>query len=210
MDTRVKETDWAQKYRPTRMEDMILPAAIKKSLLAMRDRQQGPSLLLHGPAGVGKTTVGMLINNENTVKINCSTRNGLEMVRQLDQNARCGSLMEGVRVVLLDEADNLRAEAQAGLRGVVEDLSFANMFVFTANCPDRLIEPLHSRLVSIEFGQMRGNQELRSSMIERASQIIQAEEIDVDPAIIRAIVNKHYPDMRQVLKRLQFEIGMLA
>ena len=208
MDTRVKETDWAQKYRPARMEELILPAAIKKSLLAMRDSQQGPSLLLHGPAGTGKTTVGMLINVENTVKINCSTRSGIEMVRHLDQSARCGSLVDGVRVILLDEADNLRAEEQAGLQSVVEDLSLTNLFVLTANRPSKLVGPLHSRLLSIDFGLMQGDQALRSAMTERAAAIIKAEQIEVDPAIIRAIVNKHFPDMRKVLKTLQFEIGM--
>ena len=208
MEMRVKETDWAQKYRPASLEELILPAAIKKSLVAMRDSQQGPSLLLHGPAGTGKTTVGMLINAGNTVKINCSTHNGIDMVRHLDQSARCGSLVDGVRVILLDEADNLRAAEQAGLQSVVEDLSFTNVFVLTANRPSKLNGPLHSRLHPIDFGLMQGDQALRSAMTERAIQIIQAEEIDVDLSIIRAIVNKHFPDMRQVLKTLQFEIGM--
>ena len=66
MKTIENQTDWAQKYRPTRLEDMILPSSIKNSLLAVREKASGPSLLFTGRAGIGKTTAASLINPINT------------------------------------------------------------------------------------------------------------------------------------------------
>ena len=47
---------FVEKYRPSTIEECILPASVAKSMSAFVESQTMPNLLLHGPAGCGKTT----------------------------------------------------------------------------------------------------------------------------------------------------------
>lgn len=210
MKAKNSNTDWAQKYRPTCLEEMVLPMAWKQALIQQRDQSEGLSLLLHGPAGSGKTTAGMLINPSHTHKINCSVQNGIEMVRNLVEMTNRNYLFGGMRVVLLDEADYLTREAQAGLRATMEDHSSENMYVFTANLVSNLIQPLQSRLMALDFSQIAGDINLRDEMVARATHVLQQEQIEATPSQVSAVVREHFPDMRQVLKKLQFQFGLMA
>lgn len=204
------ETDWAQKYRPQRLEDIVLPRPNKEMLINLRDKKEGLSLFLHGAAGTGKTTVANLINPENTNKFNCSLNNGINLIRGIVSEFSSHSLIgDGQpRVILLDEADYLSEEAQAGLRGAIEMLSKTNMFVLTANFPERILDSLHSRLYSIDFSQLRGNTKLQKEMLSRAYEILKNEGVqEPDESAVEEIVRKHFPDMRKVLKELQGKFG---
>lgn len=205
MEKLENQGDWAQRYRPQRLEDVILPSAIKQRLITMRDSGEGPSLLLHGRAGTGKTTVASLLNPENTHKINCSLKNGIKDVRRLE-GLSAVALWGGTRLVLLDEADSLTHESQTALRGLLEDLSGCNRFVLTANYPANFIEPIRSRVVEIDFGAMAGNQAMKLEMLDRVHQVLINEGVtDFDINIVRAIVDKRFPDMRRILKDLQYQ-----
>jgi len=205
MLTHANQVDWAQRYRPRQLEDMVLPPSFKQRLIKIRDSNAGPSLLLHGSAGTGKTTVAELINPENTHKINCSIYKGINDVREL-QKYRAIPLFGGRRVIVLDEADALTTDAQAALRGVMEDLSFSSMFIMTANYPDCLLAPLRSRVYEIDFSVLAGNQAMKVTMQQRVREILANEGIDdVDDHVIRAIVENRFPDMRRILKDLQYQ-----
>ena len=207
MEIQKYETDWAQKYRPSKLEDMILPSSIKNPLIAIRDKGVGPSLLFSGRAGLGKTTAAMLLNSKNTLKINCSDKNKIADVRELDNCAsKSVYLDDGMRIIVMDESDYLTASAQAALRATLEKMSCINLFVFTANEPKRLIKPIHSRLMPINFDDIFGDAKLKAEMVERACEIIENEQLNVkDKRIVQEIVNNHFPDMRSLLKKLQFE-----
>ena len=46
---------WVEKYRPTKIEDCILPDSIKKTFKEFLLKGEVPNLLLCGTAGTGKT-----------------------------------------------------------------------------------------------------------------------------------------------------------
>ena len=46
-----------EKYRPSIVEDCILPASIKEVFQGFVNQGELPNLLLSGTAGVGKTTI---------------------------------------------------------------------------------------------------------------------------------------------------------
>ena len=48
---------WVEKYRPSTIEECVLPEDLKTRFQAFVDSQNIPNLLLSGSAGVGKTTV---------------------------------------------------------------------------------------------------------------------------------------------------------
>lgn len=206
MDTNQNQTDWAQKYRPTRLEDVVLPLVFRNRLIHMRDTGEVQPLLLHGKAGRGKTTVGMLINVDNVYKINCSIRNGIDTIRQLESFVT-PSLDGSRRVVLMDEADNLSKDAQKGLRGLIEDLSICNHFVLTANYLNDISDPIRSRCEEVNFDLLDGDLLLRDEMTQRCLKILKNEKVEhVDKSMVGEVVRRNYPDMRKVLNRLQNEV----
>jgi replication factor C small subunit len=200
-----QHTNWAQKYRPQQLEDMVLPSAVMKKLTSIRDNYTGLHLLLHGSAGTGKTTAAKLINPDGNYYLNCSLDNSLHTVETIARNCTSRMIYDGLRIVILDEADYLTDKAQAALRGVIENCSSENLFVFTANDPSKLIGPLHSRLHAINFSHISGNADLIKSMVDRVINIHKNEGVEANRTIVETVVRECYPDMRKVLMRLQAE-----
>lgn len=201
------DTDWAQRYRPTTIDELILPLSLTEKLNRIMADSGGMSLLFHGSPGCGKTTAALLINPENTYFINCTTSNSIEMVRGLSRSCSSRPLNGGRRLVLLDEADGLTKDAQAALRGAVESLSPVNDFVMTANHPDRLIDAIKSRLLPVSFDAVR-DPELVRRIEARLTAILRMEgHASPAPGFVKAIVRREFPDIRRMLKCLQFEVG---
>ena len=52
---------WVEKYRPSTIDDCILPLNIKNTFKDFIEKGEIPNLLLSGPPGIGKTTVAKTI-----------------------------------------------------------------------------------------------------------------------------------------------------
>ena len=206
METINIQTDWANKYRPKTFDELILPKRLEARLRAVSDAGQGMSLMLYGQPGCGKTTTGMLLNPENLYMINCTVENSIHTIRRLGQTCSSLTLNGTKRLVLLDEADYLSDDAQAALRGLVESHAMANDFVMTVNKPNRLSEAIRSRFLPIHFDFIKSN-EMIGCFTNRLKEIAVNEGHDnLDISVISGIVKTSFPDFRNMIKRLQFEL----
>jgi DNA polymerase III delta prime subunit len=199
--------DWAQKYRPTAIQDVILPTNLKESLEKIINQNGGISLLFWGRPGCGKTTVGQLINPSETYQIDCTTSRSIDMVRSLERYCSTFSLEGSRKLVLLDEADHLSKDAQNAFRGVVERFSVSTDFVMTANNPNIFSEPIRSRCYPVHF-DVTSDPSMEEQFVTRVTEVLSQEGIkDFDIERVREIVKTNFPDLRRTLKQVQFELG---
>jgi DNA polymerase III delta prime subunit len=110
----------------------------------------------------------------------------------------------GRKVIILDEADYLTPEAQAGLRGAIEEFSDNCSFIFTCNFKSRLIDALHSRCSVVDF-TLKNEEKPKMAMqlSKRLSNILDQEGVQYDKAVVQQLVAKYFPDYRRTLNELQ-------
>ena len=200
---------WTEKYRPQNIEECILPDRLKKPFQEYVNQKNIPNLLLHGGAGVGKTTVAKAMCNEigcDFMVINGSDESGIDTFRVKIKNyASSMSFAGGRKVIIIDEADYLNPNStQPALRNAIEEFAGNCSFIFTCNYKNRIIEPLHSRCAVIDFGLKNGEKaKMASAFFKRIQSILQSESVDYDDKVIAELVKKHFPDFRRVINELQ-------
>ena len=197
-----------EKYRPHTVEDCILPDRIKSVFTEYVNEGNIPNLMLTGPAGCGKTTIAKAMCEQlglNHLFINSSDERGIDMLRtKIKGYASTVSLTGGRKVIILDEADYLTPEAQAALRGAIEEFSDNCSFIFTCNFKARLIDALHSRCAVVDFG-LKGDEKPKMAvkMLKRLEQILATEGITYDKAVLVKLIERYFPDYRRLLNELQ-------
>lgn len=199
---------WVEKYRPHKIEDCILPESIKSTFQEYVDRKEIPNLLLTGSAGVGKTTIAKALCEEvgcDYIVINGSDDNGVDYIRIKVKNyASSMSLSGGRKVIIIDEADYLTHNAQAALRGSIEEFAINCSFIFTCNFKHKIMDALHSRCSVVEFKLQNGQKaKMAAQFFKRIEWILSTEGVTYDKDVVAAVVMKHFPDNRRVLNELQ-------
>ena len=206
---------WVEKYRPTNIQDCILPEEVKKQFQQFIAKGEVPNLLLSGSAGTGKTTIARALCNE----LGCDyiVINGSDEGRQIDtlrtkikQFASAVSFEGKTKVVILDEADYMnRDSVQPALRAFIETFSENCRFIFTCNYSNRLIEPLHSRTTVIDFKLAPSDKPvLASKFLKRMEYILNNEGVDYNQRVLAELLNKYFPDYRRVINELQrYSVG---
>lgn len=199
---------WVEKYRPSKVEDCILPDALKKTFQEYVNRKEIPNLLLSGTAGVGKTTVAKALCEEvgcDYIVINGSDESGIDVLRTKIKNyASSVSLMGGRKVIIIDEADYLNPNStQPALRGAIEEFASNCSFIFTCNFKNRIIDPIHSRCTVIDFKVNGSKAKMAAQFFKRVEWVLEQEGVKYDKEVVAAVITKHFPDNRRILNELQ-------
>ena len=177
---------WVEKYRPSTIDECILPDSMKKTFKEFIASGELPNFLFCGGAGVGKTTVAKALCNEIGAEylfINGSEESGIDILRSKIKNfASSVSLTDAKKVVILDEADYLNANStQPALRGFIEEFSNNCRFIFTCNFKNRIIEPLHSRCAVVEFKVENSEKpKIAAGFYRRVLDILSQENVEKD------------------------------
>ena len=207
---------WTEKYRPTTIDDCILPESIKKTFKDFLNKGEVPNLLLSGPPGCGKTTVAKALCKE--VGVDVYVINGSDEGRFLDtvrNNAKNFASTVSLsseakhKVIIIDEADNTTPDVQLCLRAFTEEFVGNCRFIFTCNYKNKIIQPLHSRCAVIDFSiNGKQKQEIAAQFFQRLVSILDGERIEADKKVLAQLVQKHFPDWRRVLNECQrYSVG---
>jgi DNA polymerase III delta prime subunit len=196
---------WVEKYRPKTIDGYVFKdEAQRKQVKKWIEEQTIPHLLFSGNAGIGKTTLAKILFNQldinplDILEINASRTNSVDDVRDKITNFVKMIPFGSFKIVLLDEADYLSVNAQAALRGVMEEYHHISRFILTCNYPNKIIPAIHSRCQGFHIAKVDAVE-----FTARVAEILISENVTFDLDVLDTYVKATYPDLRKCINMVQ-------
>ena len=200
---------WVEKYRPTKLSEIINQTEIIGSLKALiKDPTDMPHLLFSGSAGVGKTTTALCLSRQIlgeyakdcTLDLNASDERGIGMVREkVKKFSRFAGMVDvPFKIIILDEADEMTSDAQTALRRIIEDAAKICRFILIANNVSKIIQPIQSRCAAFKFTSVS-----EEDVIARLEEIAKNEKVKTDKKGLKAIYEYTEGDLRHAINLMQ-------
>ena len=211
---------WIEKYRPTKLNDIVSQTNIIKLLKIYIKNRTLPHLLFYGPPGTGKTSViisyAKQLYKKNypymVMELNASDERGIEVVRnrikqfvmsdnvfyELDTKSNKKVKKKIFKLVILDETDAMTDDAQAILRHIVERYTENARFCLICNYIKKINPALQSRCSAFRFSPIND-----SDMNKKLIKVIKKENIPFSKSGINSIILNSNGDLRKALNILQ-------
>ena len=199
---------WAEKYRPKTLDEIVNQEEIVSRLKKFVEEKNMPHLLFAGPPGTGKTTAAHCLAHdlygENyrqyMLELNASDERGIDVIRSKVKEFARTRVAANIpfKIVLLDEADNMTADAQQALRRLMEMYTATTRFILIANYPSKIIEPIQSRCAVFRFTPLK-----KEDVVSRLKWIADQEKVEYDLEALEAIYELSEGDMRRAINVLQ-------
>ena len=199
---------WVEKYRPRTLKEVVGQEEVVQRLMGYVERKNIPHLLFSGPPGTGKTASAIALARDlfgenwrdNFIEMNASDERGIDVVRhKIKEFARTAPIGDApFKIIFLDEADALTADAQAALRRTMEMYSKICRFILSCNYVSRIIEPIQSRCAVFKFRPVP-----KEAMKERLLEICEKEGVKITEDGMEALIYVANGDFRKAINALQ-------
>jgi len=199
---------WTEKYRPKDFSEIKGQEQIVEKLQAFVKQKNMPHLLFSGPAGVGKSTVALVIArklfgeswHDNFLELNASDERGIQVVREKVKDfARTKAIGEvPFKILFLDECDALTREAQQALRRTMENYTNTCRFILSCNYSSKIIDPIQSRCAVFRFKPLD-----KKDLVLIINKIVKEEDLKIDKEAEEALIDISEGDCRKLENVLQ-------
>lgn len=196
-----------ERYKPSCIEDLIIPDEIKNKLKSYVKSQNLPNIgLFSSNPGTGKSSTAYSIIKEingEALWINASMEKGIDVLRgKVSRFASQSSFDDNIKVVVMDEFDHFSKDGQAAFRGFIDEFSENCRFIFTGNYKEKIIQPLLDRLEVYDFNSFP-KEDMIKPIFNQLCFILDNEKTTYDPKSLVPIINTYYPRIRSMVGALQ-------
>jgi replication factor C small subunit len=199
---------WTEKYRPKDFSEIKGQEEIVARVKAFVEKKNMPHIMFAGPAGVGKTTLSLVIARklfgdawrENFLELNASDERGIDVVRvKVKDFARTRAIGDvPFKIIYLDECDALTKEAQQALRRTMENYTTTCRFILSCNYSSKIIDPIQSRCSIFRFKPLP-----KEDIFMIIDKIAKTEKLTVDQKAKEALFAISEGDCRKLENVLQ-------
>ena len=191
-----------EKHRPSTLEGYICEESFKQKIQTWIEEQNIPHLFFYGKAGSGKSTLAKILAKNidcDYIYVNATDKRSMDSIREeILPFVSVMSFKSAPKIVILDEATHILQASQVLLLNMIETYSLNTRFILTGNYPERLIEPLRSRLEDYNLKPPS-----KKSVALHLDRILKEENIKFDIKDIAQVINTFYPDIRRTINNVQ-------
>lgn len=193
-----------EKYRPNKLENIVGNNDIIEQFKKY-DKNNLPHMILSGPPGVGKTTSIICLSKKILkddfkncfLELNASNERGIDIVRSKIKTF-CQKVSNNVKIIFLDESENLTTQAQQALRRMIELYSKNTRFIFACNSLNPINNAIKSRCKIIKYNKINNE-----NVIFKITEICKKENIEYTVDGINLLVTLLNGDLRNIINNLQ-------
>ena len=199
---------WVEKYRPNKINEILDQNINIITIKGLIKNKSLPHLLFHGPPGTGKTSTIISLSNEiyginnklMVLLLDASDDRGINSVREEIKGfaEKTNMFDDGVRLIILDEADAMTWDAQFALRQIIEKYSNNVRFCIICNYENKIIPGIKSRCASFRFNSIG-----KENSISKLKQVVEGEKINIDEKTLETISDISNGDLRKGINLLQ-------
>lgn len=191
----------AVQHRPQTLNDLVGQDHITKQVLGMFTKGKMPSsIMLHGPTGLGKTTVARIIarmvnctgerdtetyapcgecpncrmqDHPDVIELNAGDTRGIDDVRALIQQSRNMPSMGNKRIYILDEFQQFTSQASQCMLIPLESPPPGTLWIICSMSPDKILPAIAKRCLSLQVKPVEP-----AALVKRLYRVAKREGVD--------------------------------